>query len=59
MPENQFFHILSKLGGCFFMALTKKKLLNKVSSFWGYLVSLEERYLRTISATLNTMAWSN
>ena len=24
-----------------------------------YLASLEDRYLRTISATLNTMAWSN
>ncbi len=24
-----------------------------------HLVSLEDRYLRTISATLNTMAWSN
>ena len=25
MPENQFFHILSKLGGCFFHGFNKEK----------------------------------
>ena len=42
-----------------FVASLKKPPAGKQAAFWIYRVSLEDRYLRTISATLNTMAWSN
>ena len=45
--------------GTRFVASLKKPPAGKQAAFWIYRVSLEDRYLRTISATLNTMAWSN